>query len=329
MQYFQMGNLNNLGINVFEQLKELEWEEEIVFFNLLSALSWKKFHGPIHLYCNEKYLETLTKWGVDTVFDVIDTSLLKDKPNTIDYNQFWAFSKLWIIKKLSPLKKFTVLDTDLFLGRPLILRDDIDVLFYHKENFDPNQINSTYPDFDVLLPSDLQSQKLDKSVLPMNCAILHVNNVDFIDEWVDTAEKIAIHSKDIKLETNISSAKMCFVEQRLLPMILKNNNYTYDSFIVQSYQSHLSDKMDGSEWFPRLENCTKEQNSIFESIKHVWGLKKIFHKDEVHFMVLYTAMMLMKPHSFIGKPYENLIRVLLVKLSQLESKLPKSNHNLA
>ena len=39
---------------------------------LLSILSWKKYFGDIHLYCNQKYLDNISEWGLEKEYASIN-----------------------------------------------------------------------------------------------------------------------------------------------------------------------------------------------------------------------------------------------------------------
>jgi hypothetical protein len=284
--YSPTSNLTDLGIHVFEQNGTLDWELEIVSINLLSLLSWKRFHGPIHLYCNDEYLQTLKKWGVDVFYDKIDTDVLRNKPLDVDYKTFYAFSKIYVLSKLDSSKPVTMIDNDLWILDKLNFDERCDVIMYHKESFSENYHHNVYPDFDDLLPTELISRNFDKSVLPTNTAILHIRNCSFIQEWFNLSESIAIYNQNPQTTHKNSSIKMCFIEQRLLPMLLKEKDLTYSTFIDHIYQTHLSEAQDGSEWFPLLENSSKLEIDKFMQIKHVWGMKKLFHYDQIRNLVM-------------------------------------------
>jgi hypothetical protein len=301
-----MENLNDLGIHVFEKGNKLDWELELLTVNLLSALSWKNFHGPIKLYCNTGYKEAITYWGIDSVYDEINTELLDNKPQDIDYKQYWAFGKLLVIEHLKDSGPFTMVDTDLWINEKLNLNKDSDVIVYHKENFSIDYHNNTYPDFDFLIPDDIKQMDLDKSVLPTNCALLHIKDLSFITEWIELAKQIAQYNKDIEVPNKNGSSKMCFVEQRLLPMILKKNRLKHETFIGHIYQSHLSEPQDGSEWLPRFENSTDEMIRKFESIKHVWGLKKFFHYPDLKYMVMASCLDVLDLYPTKGQSYSKI-----------------------
>jgi hypothetical protein len=307
--------MNDLGIHVFEQHEILEWEIELVTFNLLSALSWKRFHGPIHLYCNKTYLETLKKWGVDCVYDYINVDLLENKPDGIDYNQYWAFSKIITIRNLIEKEKsFTLIDNDLWLRKPLSFSEDHDVMMYHEEEFDINFEKNIYVDFDYMIDDNLKDFKLDKNTLPTNAALLHVKSPNVLIEWVDSCFETAKYNFGKTQSNEHTSTKMCFVEQRLLPMILRKGGYTYSTFISQKYLTQMVDFQDGSEWYPRLENSTIEEQIKFDNIKHIWGLKKVFHIENIRQMILNVTLNDLTQYEIKDKPYVELIIKLVQSL---------------
>ena len=88
------------GVHIFEKLGPIEWEDELIVIQAISALSWKKFHGRIELYCNEEHLESLKKWGGDKIYDKINTSLLLESPKNIDRKDYWTFCKIFVSSRL-------------------------------------------------------------------------------------------------------------------------------------------------------------------------------------------------------------------------------------
>lgn len=272
--------MNNLGIHIYDQFADLKWEEEILLFNLMSALTWKKYMGTIDLYCNTNYLMNLKKYNIDSLYNNINTEILDNKPNNIDYNQYWAFSKLIVLEKIKA--PFTLIDTDLYIKDKLVFNTENKVTFYHKENFSLDYERNVYIDFDLLIPDHIKSMKLDKNVLPNNTAILNVNDDTFISDWVNLSKEIAIYNKDIKVEH--PSTKICFVEQRLLPILLEKKGIKYSTIIKSIYQSHLSNMQNGDEWIPSsslLNLIDPEEHKRFFNIKHLWGIKAMFENESI------------------------------------------------
>jgi hypothetical protein len=307
--------MNDLGVHVFEQTNSIQYETELVAFNLLSILSWKRFHGPIHLYCNTTYLNTLKKWGVDTLYDSINTHIIDNKPDNIDYQEFWAYTKFLVLDHLKDSDKpFTLVDTDLWIQDKLDLNKNVDVVMYHKENFDVNYWNNIYLDFDFFISENVKSMDFNKSILPTNGALLHVKNTKFIKEWLNISEEIAVFNSINKIEIDNKSTRMCFIEQRLLPMLLEKRGFTYDTFISQVYQSQLVEKQDGSEWLPRIHDSRSEEMINFQKIKHVWGMKRFFNHRDIYNLVMESTLTCLSEYEISDKPYKNLYFKLLNEL---------------
>jgi hypothetical protein len=308
-----MKNSINLGIHVYEQNKSLDWEEELIFFNLLSCLSWINFEGPIQLYTNQRYLDTLKRYGVDTLYQTINTKVLENKSNEIDYTQYWAFSKLIVLEHLKEENNFTLVDTDFWFLNKVDIPKNCDVVVYHREEFDNNYHQNPYPDFDFMLPESVREMNFDKTVLPTNTAFLRFNSNSFVDEWINLCKAIANYAIDKSVPNGHKSTKMCFVEQRLLPMLLKKRGLTYKPLINNVYRSHFIEPQDGSEWYPRLENTPQEDLRKFLSIKHVWGLKNFFDREDLRKMVMKVCLSNFNRQDFIGKPYQKLYDSIYLK----------------
>jgi hypothetical protein len=259
-----------LVVHVFEKRGPIEWEEALISIALLSAMSWKKYHGRIALYTNEEYLESLRKWGVDKIYDYIDTETLKTIPEGVDTSTFWAYGKIHVASKIN--EPFVLVDNDLWLEGPLEFRSDRDFIAYHFENFNENFENSYYINFDSMIPKKWIG-RWDKELLVTNTALLWINNKHLIDKWVYFATEIAKYDSNPDID---SIKKMIFVEQRLLPMIAKELNLKYSTFIHQIYLSSSVHSNDGSEWDPHFKDWNQRDREVFSKIVHIWGLKKYF-----------------------------------------------------
>lgn len=295
--------MNHLGLHIYDQNSDISWLEEVLIFNLISALSWKKYMGPIHLYCNTRYLNTLRKWNLHLVYDYINTDILDNKPNEIDYSQYWAFCKLLVMNEVKP--PFTQVDTDLYLRLPIKLDDDI--IMFHEENFSLDFHRNIYIEPDLLVPNEIKEMNFDKSVLPTNTALLHIKDNSFINEWVELSKEIAVYNKDVKIEN--PSIKMCFVEQRLLPMILKKKNLNYSLILKSIFQSHEIEAQNGSEWIPNpfeLKNSDPNEFKIFDGIKHLWGIKKMFHIPNIRNLIMSICLDDLLQYNIDYKPYGKL-----------------------
>jgi hypothetical protein len=295
-----------LGVHVFEKLNDIEWEEQVLCVALLSALSWKRYHGKIHLYTNEAYLETLKKWKIDTVYDHIDTETLKEV-DTVDKKTYWAFGKIHVASKIK--EPFVLVDNDLWLEGYLDLDKSFDYIGYHYENFVESD-ESHYIDFDRFIPQKWIG-RWDRNLLVTNTALLYIRNQDLIQKWYQTAKEIA----ELDLVKDVESVKkMIFVEQRLLPMLAHEMRLNYTTFLKPIYQSRPSFEIDGSEWDPHPSEWTDEYRGEFQKIRHIWGLKKLFSEyEDIRQLVFNNILM-----SFI--PYESKISEFMPLLNNLKAK---------
>jgi len=252
------------GIHVFETNGPIKWQSQLAAIQLLSALSWKRHHGPIVLYTNEEWLNVLKTWSIHEVYDEIDTETLKelDWLSKVDY---WSFGKIYAaFKQTEPA---VILDTDLWIDEPLQFTDS-DVTTYHRETWtDPEQTH--YENFKVLSPESIHH--FDSEVNPLNTAILHIKNLDLIKIWFNLAKECTKVVSDRK-----SMVKQIYVEQRLLAQVCKEFSYTADTFVPQTYISHFNSDPDGSEWIPNANDWSEEEFRNFKKIKHIWGLKHYF-----------------------------------------------------
>jgi hypothetical protein len=266
-----------LGVHVFEKRGPIEWEDEMLAVNLLSILSWKKFHGPIHLYTNEEYLETLRKWGIDKFYDKIDTHTLKQIPDRLNQKDYWAFGKIHVAGEIS--EPFVLIDTDLWLNGPLEFDNDYSFVAYHYENFDIESKLNPYVDFDNFIPEKWIG-RWNKDIMPVNTALLWFNNNVLKNEWIEIAKEIALQPNQTSLEDRFGSKKMVLIEQRILPMLAYERGLKYDTFIYHIYQSHLIGNREGFEWDPPTRDWNEQERKDFSKIRHIWGAKKYFKFDK-------------------------------------------------
>ncbi len=266
------------GIHVFEKNGPIEWEPMLAAIQLISALSWKKHHGRIELYANEEWLDVLRKYGIDQIYDYIDTTELSKKNESINSTLYWSWPKMKIAKKLTP--DHVMIDTDLWINSPIEVNDEMDFIGFHEETWSDLNPNNTYPDFDpLIMPNDLG--RWDKTVRPINCALLWVNNSELLNLWLAEAEKIAISTGAGKLPDPNLSVHQVFIEQRLLPMIANELKLRYSTFLPIVYQSHIMDMGLGECWLPDPKTWSPEMIDAVKAFIHIWGCKKLWSHDEL------------------------------------------------
>jgi hypothetical protein len=135
--------------------------------------------------------------------------------------------------------------------------------------------------------SDKYLGRWKKWIMSVNMGLSLINSKPLLDKWIECAEEIAKH-KSPKFAH--PSAKICFVEQRLLPMIAYELGLNWGTFIDPIYNTHLVEMQNGSEWTPNFNEWTPEMLSEFIKIKHVWGLKNYFENENIRSMVINNVL---------------------------------------
>ena len=277
------------GIHVFEKRREDSWTEMSFAVQLLSIVSWKKYHGRIELYTNEEHLEDLKIRGIDKLYDKIDTELLNTMPE-MDKAKYWAFGKMYVASKLEP--PFVLLDTDLWIDAPIEFASDSAYQAFHLESFDMKHPENVYLDFENNIPEKWIG-RWKKDILPTNTAILRINDKDLLKEWYECGLEIAQQENQIIVSDNLRSYYMTFVEQRLLPMIAYEMGKTYQVILSSVYKTFIKTSVNGDDWEPKVMDLGIPEKVRFTTIRHVWGLKHILAnnkdlKNMVSFVIQYS-----------------------------------------
>ena len=263
------------GIHIFEKLGPIDWEDELIAIQALSALTWKKYHGRIELYCNEEHLESLKKWGVDKLYDKIDTESLKSAPTGVDRSEYWSFCKLFISYKLDP--PFVLVDTDLWLTDSLTFDFNKSFVAYHEENYDWSRPYNFYVNFDNFIPEKYLNY-FDLTVKPVNVALLFWNDKELLKSWLDITNEILSENRKCELDR---TQKTTFLEQWLLPMYAVKTNKPYGVLIPQRYNSSNDGMFEPNLWSPDVSEWNDDHWFTFNKIKHIWGLKKHFNHEKI------------------------------------------------
>lgn len=267
-------NKQILGVHVFQKTEFIDWEEELVVTQFLSAVSWKFFHGKVALYTNDAWLNVIKKWGYDKVYDYIDTETLKTIPSKVDQSKYWAYGKLHVASTIE--EDFVLIDNDLWIVKPLNFDDNLSYMGYHYENFDSKEDSTPYIDFDNIIPSKWAG-RWNKTLMATNAALLWINDKNLLKEWLSIAKEIAENPEPIEIEDPQNIRYMVFLEQRLLPMIANEMGLTYGTFMKSIvYQTHKHRIESNTQWEPIPSNWTDENLIEYMSIRHIWGGKKLW-----------------------------------------------------
>jgi hypothetical protein len=280
------------GYHIYYQTSEDgEYEQINYLVQLASILNWKKNYGPIKLFCNQKYLESISKYGIDKEYDFIDTEYLESVPYKDSMSTFWSFCKIYVAKKIVEMEsEFCILDTDLWIQVPDLLSQEHDLVFYHKEAYDMNYELNPYPEPSNWL-TDSELEEYDWNVDPANCAIMYFRNrsKELVDVWYDTALKIVERHHDNDSEINTRCGTI-FIEQRLLPTLAKKLDMSITVISPCTYLTWIPTTLaDGREWRPLLTYSDYSLH-IAANIKHVWGAKRYYNVEWIREMIIDVAM---------------------------------------
>ena len=256
-----------IGYHIYYQKnKEINFVE--ISSQFASALFWKKNFGPIRLYCNSKFLETISLYKLDSLYDEINVDILDNIPyNSKTLLKYWSLPKLYAANEISKLEStYCILDTDLWITNYFDWDKSKDFLAFHYESFDLKNKHNPY-----LIPSSFIDDYNEKEwdVLAMNCAFMYINNQKMVFDWFEYADKVVKLNKTAKTK-NKKDVYTLFIEQRVITYICEKLKLNYGTFITNVYISGLKDDKDS--WNPELDFLEAPQKYI----KHIWGLKNFY-----------------------------------------------------
>jgi hypothetical protein len=253
---------------------------------IASILFWKKNHGKIGLYCNSNFINFLKKWKIDELYDTINTDVLDNIPFKDYLDKYWSFCKIEAAKDINKTKnEFVILDTDFWIHDEINIDNSYQFIGYHPESM------MSHPRSPYLSPSTFLKNKdielFDWSMEPINCAFIYLNSKHLIDEWYRWSYYIISQNKEIQKRE--MSADTIFIEQRLLPTLTHSLNMKVGTLIPNVYLPHVETNNEGYEWEPRIGFNEFNQYMCW-NIKHIWGMKKYYQKEDIRNMVIETVI---------------------------------------
>ena len=256
-----------IGYHIYYQKNnEINFVE--ISSQLASALFWKKYFGPIRLYCNSKFLETISLYKLDSLYDEINVDILDNitySPKIL--SKYWSIPKLYAANEISKSETtYCILDTDLWITNYFEWDRSKDFLAFHYENFDLKNKNNPY-----LIPSAFidDYKEKDWNLMAMNCAFMYINNQQMVFDWFKYADNVIKLNKTVKTK-NKKDVYTLFIEQRAITYICEKLKLNYGTLIPNIFISGLSS--DKELWTPKLNVSNLPQKYI----KHIWGLKKFY-----------------------------------------------------
>jgi hypothetical protein len=252
---------------------------------ILSALFWKKFQGPIKLYCDRIFYEYISNLGIVDLWDEIDTETLEKLDPNINHDVFWAYSKMYVNSLQT--EPFVSLDIDLFQTEYYDYTTH-DVVFSHIERTDsivdvinnftkpvfyPNYHNLSmfkdrFKDYDI----QITNEAINVAILAINKPELYKEFMKYVNSFVKENNfdplDISTHGFERIRMTYHSSSPITFIEQRLLHAFVTSNEYTLKSILNLIYSG------EEQQW---LGDMTTMNNP---GITHLWGWKVTYRLAE-------------------------------------------------
>ncbi|MEU8620495.1 hypothetical protein [Streptomyces sp. NPDC048623] len=194
--------------------REYGFPAEEILTCVHSALAWRQFHGPVHLTTDALGAAWVREQGLDVLYDTVDTAL--DTLDDLDLNPVVYFTGGKYPAVRDRTAPFALLDTDLYLRRPLTGLDQGGFRFAHWESVD----NPVYPEPDTLpnrAGADLSRWVFDTPATNMAVAV-------FLDEhhraaFAEAALEYACGNGGPAPGEPV--ARPAFAEQRLAPAVAR------------------------------------------------------------------------------------------------------------
>jgi len=265
---YRLSNLENGLRNQLDDLTSITQLLSVLKLRLLNP------NSKVILHTDLNTLEQYQSLGLDKVYDEVITDVMESYPeDEIAGNKYWASPKLWVMKHQT--EPFIMVDTDMVLHLPIEDTELGDFCFLHTET------STSYPfptilDGDYNWPDNLLAGF--RNSLPMNCAIVGFNNMEFLKKYIDIYFDVVLgHSGEYKEATSDYTSYLheygaqITMEQWLLAALsyaeglrgvsLTNAISFPDEFTHQVY--NLKDEV-----------LQELNNSIF----HLWGAKAFYDK---------------------------------------------------
>jgi len=266
------------GYHVYFKNKEIEPYHEIdLLTTLLSCLSWKKYYGPIKLFCNQEFLDYITEYGLDKAYDEINVDVSDTIPYKEYLDKYWSFNKIHVAKLISEVEeKFVILDNDFYVSIPYEFNWDANFIGYHYEAYNINSSDNVYLDPKVFLNEE-NYKKLNWGMPPINCAFMYFNSKDLIDTWYSWVTGVIEFNKD--KPRNRYDSDTIFIEQRLLPTLCDALNLSYGTLLPNYYLQYIPFNEEGYEWFPLMDSDLRYRE-LFDNFRHIWGMKRYYNQKK-------------------------------------------------
>ena len=161
---------------------------------LLSILKLKvSTNSNIELYVDDYTLSEFKKFGIEKLYDNVDTKVLESYPSKKISKQYSSSYKVWVMKHQED--PFCILDTDLVLHN---IKDD--VFEKAKVSFLYPVSSTNYP-FPTILNKPKNFNWTDREIvsfgnsLPVSTSVVAFNDMDFLKEYTDRYFEFVLGNK--------------------------------------------------------------------------------------------------------------------------------------
>jgi len=246
----------------------------------------------IMLYVDTYTLNEYKKFGMDTLYDEVNTDVLDKYPSDKISKDYWSSPKLWVMKHQE--EPFLMLDTDLVLHNitPDIL-ERAQVSFLHTESPTtyafPSVLNKPnafkWTDWDVMAFIN---------TMPANCAAICFTDIEFLKKYTDKYFRFVLNNKGgysekffEKSEFTDSTAPQITIEQWLLSAMMFQEEYDNTGarisretpFQSQSLTNALSTPLGFQHQIWNIPSA-QVMKELGAQIFHLWGAKTFYDKAE-------------------------------------------------
>lgn len=208
---------------------------------VLSILKWKHFGNKMILYCDSTTLASIKKFKFDHLYDEINTTLLDQPYNHLDFYNYWAMPKLLALRHetVALNNKCVIVDQDVVPMTDLKrFWNTADVVAWSNKEFLESKY--TYPEvYELSLPKNYTLPKwFTGTARPLNTGLLYFRNNAIADLYTREVLNLALDNPNDKKNTNCQT--MCNAEQRLLGEVIQYKNLTYN--VIQPVNEGLFNK---------------------------------------------------------------------------------------
>lgn len=205
---------------------------------VLSALEWGKHNGKIIMITDKEGYRYFEKNDLLSIWEECRTDL--DDIEYVDAYSFWAAGKLYALDTVN--KPCVMLDTDMILWKKIDECFMSNIVVAHQEEI----TDFAYPDPSTFEFRDnkriITPKEWDFSLPAANTAFLYIKDSFFAKYYVSWAFK---YIKKLNTKNLSPVQSMCFVEQRLLPICVKEKGIKVSTLLdnkkleEQNFVTHL------------------------------------------------------------------------------------------